>query len=358
MKIIDIKNNSDIDLLNKLVDKKKLLAVDTEFIRENTYYPILSLIQIAVDDTVFIFDYIKNNSKQIFLSEILESKINIKIFHDCEQDLEILNKNLNIHIENIFDTQLGNAFVDFDHHISYKNLVKKILNIDIDKNQQNSDWLHRPLSKQQLRYAAGDVIYLENIYIKLKDDLIIQNKFEWFKEDMEKVIRDLSYKTLPENSWEKIKINDRNKINIELLKIIAKNREIISRSRNIPKSWFLKDRDIIKISTEQYENYNIFKKLNLTSNKFFEENDNKDIYDIYENYKNGTYKNKDKKINVKHAQKILSKISMNTKISETLIANKKDLEKFLSNPKKNLPLGWRKQIFESIKKEANDYFLS
>ena len=82
------------------------------------------------------------------------------------------------------------------------------------------------------------------------------------------------------------------------------------------------------------------------------------IYDIYENYKNGTYKNKDKKINVKHAQKILSKISMNTKISETLIANKKDLEKFLSNPKKNLPLGWRKQIFETIKKEANDYFLS
>ena len=229
MKIIDIKNNSDIDLLNKLVDKKKLLAVDTEFIRENTYYPILSLIQIAVDDTVFIFDYIKNKTKQSFLSKILESKYNIKIFHDCEQDLEILNKNLNIHIENIFDTQLGNAFVDFDHHISYKNLVKKILNIDIDKNQQNSDWLHRPLSKQQLRYAAGDVIYLENIYTKLKDDLIIQNKFEWFKEDMEKVIRDLSYKTLPENSWEKIKINDRNKINIELLRIIAKNREIISR---------------------------------------------------------------------------------------------------------------------------------
>ena len=64
MKIIDIKNNSDIDLLNKLVDKKKLLAVDTEFIRENTYYPILSLIQIAVDDTVFIFDYIKNKTKQ------------------------------------------------------------------------------------------------------------------------------------------------------------------------------------------------------------------------------------------------------------------------------------------------------
>ena len=80
MKIIDIKNNSDIDLLNKLVDKKKLLAVDTEFIRENTYYPILSLIQIAVDDTVFIFDYIKNNSKQTFLSEILESKLILKFF--------------------------------------------------------------------------------------------------------------------------------------------------------------------------------------------------------------------------------------------------------------------------------------
>ena len=175
------------------------------------------MIQIAVDDTVFIFDYIKNNSKQTFLSEILESKINIKIFHDCEQDLEILNKNLNIRIENIFDTQLANAFLDLDHHISYKNLVKKILNFDIDKNQQNSDWLHRPLSKQQLTYAAGDVIYLENIYKKLKDDLIIQNKFEWFKEDMEKVIRELNYKTLPENSWEKIKINDRNKINIELL---------------------------------------------------------------------------------------------------------------------------------------------
>ncbi len=186
-----------------------------------------------------------------------------KRLQDTAKELEVINK------KNI------KLILDVGEIIANKKEEKKILNIDIDKNQQNSDWLHRPLSKQQFTYAAGDVIHLENIYKKLKDDLIIQNKFEWFKEDMEKVIRQLNYKTLPENSWEKIKINDRNKINIELLKIIAKNREIISRSRNIPKSWFLKDKDIIKISTEQYENFNIFKKLNLTTNKFFEENDNK-----------------------------------------------------------------------------------
>ena len=170
MKINFINSAEDFNLVEKSFLKSKKICIDTEFVRENTYYPILSLVQLNI-----IMKYLIDN-------DIL------KIFHDCEQDIEILQSNLNINIKNIFDTQIANAFVCLEHHISYKNLVKRLLNKDVKKDQQHSNWIKRPLSKKQINYAGRDVIYLEELFDKLYKSLLNDNKLDWFKEEMENIL--------------------------------------------------------------------------------------------------------------------------------------------------------------------------
>ena len=351
IKLVTEKFNSDEFLLH--LNKEKILSIDTEFVREKTFFPILSLIQIAIDNVVYLFDYKEKNNQYNFLRKIFSNKNYLKIFHDCEQDIEILNYNFSINISNVFDTQLGNAFTDIEHHISYKNLAKKIIGVEIDKKEQKSNWLKRPFSSQQINYAAKDVIYLEKIYSVLKTKLIKENKFEWYKEEMQNVILNISYKNNSKNAWEKIKLNDKSKLDLDLLKKICQFREEKSQNRNIPKSWFLRDKDIIKICCEEYINIDIFKKTNFLENKYFYEKDYIEIFNKFKLHKKKKINKVFEKVNVKRQQEILKKISTEHNISETLIANKKELEKKISNTKKHNVIGWRKQFIETIIQETN-----
>ena len=181
-----ITDNTDIKNIFKELEKSNLLGIDTEFIREKTYYPILSLIQLAVNNNVFIFDCVKKNKNLKILREILNDDKYVKIFHDSEQDIEIINDFFDIDINNYFDTQLANAFIDTELNISYKNLVSRYLDINIDKEQQTSNWLRRPLNKNQIKYAANDVIYLEQIYTKILSKLKNDNKYDWLIEEQKK----------------------------------------------------------------------------------------------------------------------------------------------------------------------------
>ena len=195
-----ITDNTDIKNIFKELEKSNLLGIDTEFIREKTYYPILSLIQLAVNNNVFIFDCVKKNKNLKILREILDDDKYIKIFHDSEQDIEIINDFFNIDLKNYFDTQLANAFIDTELNISYKNLVSRYLDINIDKEQQTSNWLRRPLNKNQIKYAANDVIYLEQIYTKILSKLKNDNKYDWLIEEQKKIRINILYKKDENNS--------------------------------------------------------------------------------------------------------------------------------------------------------------
>ena len=346
IKLVTEKFNSDEFLLH--LNKEKILSIDTEFVREKTFFPILSLIQIAIDNVVYLFDYKEKNNQYNFLREIFSNKNYLKIFHDCEQDIEILNYNFSINISNVFDTQLGNAFTDLEHHISYKNLAKNILGVEIDKKQQKSNWLKRPFTSQQINYAAKDVIYLQKIYTVLKTKLIKEKKYEWYKEEIKNVISNISYKNNSKNAWEKIKLNDKSKLDLDLLKKICQFREEKSKKRNIPKSWFLRDKDIIKICCEEYPSITYFMKTNFHENKYFYEKDYDEIFNKFKLHKKKKLNKIIKKVKVKRQQEILKKISSESNISESLIANKKELEKKFSNIKKYNVIGWRKQFFETI----------
>jgi len=348
-----ITDKFDINLFLNEIKKTKILSVDTEFIREKTYYPVLSLIQIAAKNQVFIFDCLNKPYDLTNLKLIFQDVEYLKIFHDAEQDIEIINDYFSIELKNFFDTQLANAFIDLEHHISYKNLVKKYLNIEIDKELQTSNWLKRPLSNKQIRYAANDVIYLEKIYLKTSKLLSNQKKQTWYEEELENIKKEIFNKKEPRNSWKKIKINDFSVINQDLLIELSKYREEITRERNIPKTWFLSDKNIINLSSRKYLYLKDLKNENLTSNRFFNSSDYSELFNKFDFSKPFNKKIKTKKHNVKKQQNILENISKEMNISQYLVANKKDLENYFGKNKIQIK-GWRKRIFEVIKAKTNE----
>ena len=351
MKINFINSAEDFNSVEKSFFKSKKICIDTEFVRENTYYPVLSLVQLNINNEIFILDCYNKQYLLEKLTNILIDNDILKIFHDCEQDIEILQSNLNININNIFDTQIANAFVCLEHHISYKNLVKKLLNKDVKKDQQHSNWIKRPLTRKQINYAGKDVIYLDELFDKLYKSLLNDNKLDWFKEEMENILQHINSKNNVENLWKKIRLDQNNLLNIELLKELSKFREEIAQNRNKPKSWILKDKEIIFISKKnKFELYPL-SQLNLhKNNKFFHMEDYEKIkiiidkHSVFNNKQNKSKKNDFNDLN--NLKKELDQVSIEKNISKSLIANKRDLQDLLdNNDSEKLQKGWRYTIF-------------
>ncbi|MAR37076.1 MAG: hypothetical protein CL715_01740 [Chloroflexi bacterium] len=351
MKINFINSADDFNLVEKSFLKSKKICIDTEFVRENTYYPILSLVQLNINNEIFILDCYNKQNLLEKLTDILIDNDILKIFHDCEQDIEILQSNLNINIKNIFDTQIANAFVCLEHHISYKNLVKKLLNKDVKKDQQHSNWIKRPLTKNQINYAWRDVIYMDELFDKLYKSLLNDNKLDWFKEEMENILQHINSKNNVENLWKKIRLDQNNLLNIELLKELSKFREEIAQNRNKPKSWILKDKEIIFISKKNKLELYPLTQLNLhKNNKFFHMEDYEKIkiiidkHSVFNNKQNKSKKNDFNDLN--NLKKELDQVSIEKNISKSLIANKRDLQDLLdNNDSEKLQKGWRYTIF-------------
>ena len=307
--------------------------------------------QLNINNEIFILDCYNKQYLLEKLTNILIDNDILKIFHDCEQDIEILQSNLNINIKNIFDTQIANAFMCLEHHISYKNLVKRLLNKDVKKDQQHSNWIKRPLTKKQINYAGRDVIYLEELFDKLYKSLLNDNKLDWFKEEMENILQHINSKNNVENLWKKIRLDQNNLLNIELLKELSKFREEIAQNRNKPKSWILKDKEIIFISKKNKLELYPLSQLNLhKNNKFFHMEDYEKIkiiidkHSVFNNKQNKSIKNDFNGLN--NLKKELDQVSIEKNISKSLIANKRDLQDLLdNNDSEKLQNGWRYTIF-------------
>ena len=158
--------------------KENYIGIDTEFTWRNTYFPELDLIQILAGKKIYIFDYLKMK-KVNDLEKIFTNKNSIKVLHSLRSDISILSKTFDIDISNCRDTQIAENIIrnNFKDQISYKKLVQKYLNEEIEKSETNSNWQKRPLNINQLKYAANDVRYLVKIYLKLEKKLKIENSF-------------------------------------------------------------------------------------------------------------------------------------------------------------------------------------
>ncbi len=230
------------------LSKSDFLALDTEFIRQSTYYPILALLQICDGQEVAIIDPIAIRDLSP-LMPILYNKEITKVFHSARQDMEIfyyLNQSVP---QPIFDTQIAAAVLGYGEQIGYAPLVQQLLDIDLDKSQTRTDWLKRPLSKKQMDYAVNDVLYLAQVYPLQKKKLDDLGRSHWLDKDFQHLASNASYCPTPETMWKKIKGSTRlKKQNLAILKNIAAFREQLAIKQNRPRRRVISDDTLLMLA--------------------------------------------------------------------------------------------------------------
>ena len=174
---------TDQALAEAVASWENCIGLDTEFIRTDTFYPIPGLYQIASGNDVFLIDPLTIEEWEPFKACLLDGSV-VKVMHACQEDLELINHHLGIQPANIFDTQFANAFVGMDYSLSYANLVRQSVEVELQKQETRSNWLQRPLTEEQMIYAADDVIYLVPMYQALTQALQAKGRESWFAEDM------------------------------------------------------------------------------------------------------------------------------------------------------------------------------
>jgi ribonuclease D len=243
MKIHPLINSTDD--LAALVSRMKshdFVAVDTEFMRENTYWPDLCLLQIASPDEAAAID---PKADGLDMEPLLELMVNnddvLKVFHAGGQDLEIIH-NLTGEVPNpLFDTQVAAMALGYGEQIGYSNLVESVLGHNLDKGARFTDWSRRPLDKRQIDYAIADVTHLATIFPKLVNKLVKTGRGAWLDEEMDRLADPSSFAFAPEDAWKRLKLPSRNPAVLGRLKALAGWRETEARSKNLPRGRIVKD---------------------------------------------------------------------------------------------------------------------
>ena len=225
-----------------------MFAIDTEFLREKTYYPQLCLIQIAGNGIYFAIDPLVEDLDLSGLWALLANDSITKVFHAGRQDIEIFF-HLTGHVpKQIFDSQIAAMVCGLGDQVGYDKLVQHFLGKTIDKSSRFTDWSKRPLSDKQIAYALDDVIHLEKIYPILIAQLEKENKLSWIADEARTLASDDTYLVEPEQSYKRIKIRTNKPVILNRLKFLAAFRERECQRRDLPRGRFLKDETLIDLA--------------------------------------------------------------------------------------------------------------
>ena len=261
-----VQDNKSLLRITKLLKKNEVLFVDTEFLRNNTYWPKLCLIQIKAKKKIYLIDPLAKDIDLEIIKEIFLDPSILKVFHSARQDIEVLMNVFNIIPWPIYDTQIAANFIFVETDIGYSNLVEKFCEIKLSKKYQVSDWSRRPLKDKQIEYAGLDVEYLPLLYKKLDTKIRVKRKVKTYKAEIEK-LKDIVEIYNPKNSYKKINIRKKNIIKSRL-RILSEWRELSAQKLNIPRNWIISDKTILLASKK---NFKIEKLLKNKKNKNFDQ---------------------------------------------------------------------------------------
>jgi ribonuclease D len=229
--------------------KAPFIAVDTEFMRETTYWPKLCLIQVAGPEDSAVIDPLSEELDLGPLLALLADPAIEKVFHAARQDIEIFN-NLGVIPRPLFDTQIAGMAAGFGEQIAYDALVRQMLRIDLDKSSRFTDWARRPLSVAQLDYALADVTHLATLFPMLRERLEKAGRLNWVKEEMAQLTDPALYDVEPENAWKRLKPRKYAAKYLAVLRGVAAWRERTAQTRDQPRGRILKDDAIDEIATQ------------------------------------------------------------------------------------------------------------
>lgn len=359
MKLID--TTKELNEACNILKKQNVIALDCEFIREKTYYSIPCLIQVGYTEGAFLLDPLAKEMDMSAFFEILQNEHITKVFHSGRQDIEILYNLSKSLPSNVFDTQIAAQVCGLGESVSYENLVRFYCGIELDKSCRLTNWQLRPLSEEQLNYAAGDVTHLLTCYEKIAQYLKENHREEWIKEDMSDLIDITHYDVNPEEAWQRIRHNSHSIPFLNALKTLASWREKRAMRQNVARPNIIKDDLLLNIATACPKNMEEMKQVrgmrpDIARSVLAEEM----IAALNEMEKKGL----DKKINKQDKEKEVTLAPSNQSLYEILklllkikcneygvvahlITSEKNLREYIKHPraKNQILSGWRYEIY-------------
>ncbi|MGD8325482.1 MAG: ribonuclease D [Sphingomonadales bacterium] len=333
------------------------ITIDTEFMRERTFWAKLCLIQAASEEEAAAIDVLSPDLDLTPFLELLNEGTPLKVFHAARQDLEIFYKLSNQLPNKIFDTQVAAMVCGFGDSVGYQTLVRQFTDADVDKSARFTDWSRRPLSDRQIQYALSDVTHLRTIYRGLKDQLGDNGRLNWIDEEMKVLVSPSTYDIDPQAAWKRIKHRSRDVKFLGRLQALAAWRETEAQTRDLPRNRIVRDEALMEMAAHPPKNAKDLAKVRGISDKFANGPLAKTLFSALENATPIDKSHLAKKFDRSHTPnnsslsdmlKLLLKIkAKETGVAQKLIATNDEVERFAMNDHQDLAImkGWRKEIF-------------
>lgn len=246
-----IRTQAELETAITALEKAEFVTVDTEFIRETTFWPELCLIQMAAPGVTALIDPLAEGIDLKPFFELMANEAITKVFHAARQDIEIIFHLGGLIPHPVFDTQVAAMVCGFGDSVSYDQLVQKVTGAHLDKSSRFTDWRHRPLSDKQLTYALADVTHLIDVYRHLRDELEREGRAHWLNEEMDILTARETYDPHPEDAWKRLKMRLKKPQELAVVQAVAAWREREARERNVPRGRVLKDDAIYEVAQQQ-----------------------------------------------------------------------------------------------------------
>lgn len=256
-----ITTTNDLSALCDRLAREPYVTLDTEFVREKTYWPDLCLIQIAGQQDEAIIDPLADGIDLDPLQKLLHNEKVLKVLHAAKQDVEIFVKLMGDVPTPMFDTQIAAMVCGFGDQVGYETLCRTLLNVSLDKSSRFTDWSRRPLTDRQLDYAIGDVTHLRQIYETLSARLEETGRTAWVAEEMAALHDKSSYIVEPTEAWQRIKRKSHSPRFVAVLVELAAWRERTAQQRNVPRNRIMKDDGLLEIAAHPPKSINELDKM-------------------------------------------------------------------------------------------------
>jgi len=329
------------------------LAIDTEFQREKTYRSILALVQIATPDLVAIIDPLVCDIKPL-LDVLYDEKI-LKIFHAARQDQEIFYDWCGKPLSPVFDTQVAAPILGLPEQAGYGRLVEAMLGVQLGKAHSRTDWIRRPLSQDQIDYAADDVIYLAKLYPLMQQQLIEKDRLDWLAPEFAKLCKSSLYANPPALAWKRMRAAKRLKgASLSSLQKMAEWREALAQQKNIPRGWLVKDEILIEVAKLKPRDKKVLASIRGISDKFIEKYGNQ-LISIIANASEQKPSTQEKPSSLKVSEKdeaiadlLMAQVRLNAEragVNPSSVASRKELLQLIHGQRDIALLNdWRKEM--------------
>lgn len=351
-----ITTTKDLQALCKRFEKHPFITVDTEFIREKTYYPQVCLIQLASPAEAVCVDPLSKELDLAPLFQLFQNKKVIKVFHACRQDIEIF-----YHLSHqipvpIFDTQVGAMVCGYGDNVSYQQLVNDFMGVSLDKTMRVTDWSKRPLSENQIQYALHDVVELCTVYTKMMEKICAQNRLDWLSEEMTTLIDPATYEPDVDTLWKKVKIPFKKPLATHVFARLYAWRERVAQKIDRPKKHFIKDDALIELAIAIPTKPEEIDSLRAFPEGFSRSNYAKEIIDVITDALKDDPTTFEQPVHIKaltakqHVlanilQLVLNICAENYQVAPKLVATQQDIHSFIQTGEATFLSGWRKKVF-------------